>query len=149
MKGHKFKLEAVLKLRKIKEDICKMELGKLQLRLNELRAYKLNHLNDISEAYEAQEEELKNSMSVSAMKKYPIMIAQKREHIKRIDDDLKYVQEDVELKIKELASLKGDVKVIANMKEKSVASYKKQLNKKMNENLEEQNQNWNTIKDIL
>lgn len=149
MKGHKFKLEAVLKLRKIKEDICKMELGKLQLRLNELRTYKLNHLNDISEAYEAQEEELKNSMSVSAMKKYPIMIAQKREHIKRIDDDLKYVQEDVELKIKELASLKGDVKVIANMKEKSVASYKKQLNKKMNENLEEQNQNWNTIKDIL
>lgn len=149
MKGHKFKLEAVLKLRKIKEDICKMELGKLQLRLNELRTYKLNHLEDISEAYQAQEEELKKSMSVSAMKKYPIMIAQKREHIKRIDDDLRYVQEDVELKIKELASLKGDVKVIANMKEKSVASYKKQLNKKMNENLEEQNQNWNTIKDIL
>jgi hypothetical protein len=45
MKGFKFKLEALLKVRKLKEDQCKMEIGRLQVekqkRLDEIEKQNL------------------------------------------------------------------------------------------------------------
>lgn len=149
MKGHKFKLEAVLKLRKIKEDVCAMELGKIQLQINNLKQFKTDHLEDIKNAYGEQETNLKDSMNVLELQKKQMLITGKREHISRIDESLEILNERLETKIQELAKLKGDVKVISNMKEKSIKKYKKELNKKMNESLEEQTQNWNSIKDII
>lgn len=149
MKGHKFKLEAVLKLRKIKEDVCAMELGKIQLQINDLNMYKDEHLEDIKNAYGAQELDLKQSVNVVEIQKKQMLISGKREHIVRIEESLEVLRERLEEKVQELAKLKGDVKVIANMKEKSIKKYKKELNKKINENLEEQTQNWNSIKDII
>lgn len=149
MKGHKFKLDVVLKLRKIKEDVCKTELGKLQTRKSALISYKKNHLIDISDAYKNQEEQLKTGLSVQELRAFPVMIEEKREHILRIDKELEYLNEDIDNKIQELAKLKGDVKVISKMKDKSLAEYKKNIDKKNNENIEEQNQNWNLLKDII
>ena len=149
MKGHKFKLEVVLKLRKMKEDMCKMELGSLQKRMNELNGFISGHEQDIEEAYKEQEDALKTGLSAQSLHRYPMMISEKRDHIKRINQEKEHLTEEIDQKVQELAKLKGDVKVISNMKDKSLDEYKKRINKKINENLEEQNQNWNTIEDII
>ena len=149
MKGHKFKLEVVLKLRKMKEDMCKMELGSLQKRMNELNAFISGHEQDIEEAYKEQEDALKAGLCAQNLHRYPMMISEKRDHIKRINQEKEHLTQEIDQKVQELAKLKGDVKVISNMKDKSLDDYKKKINKRVNENLEEQNQNWNTIKDII
>ena len=149
MKKNKFKLEAVLKIRKLKEDLCKIELGKLQKRMTELTGYKKGHLDDIQEAYSNQEQTLKKSTNLLEVTKISSLIQGKRDHIARIEDEMLSLKEDISSKVTELAKLRGDVKVISNMKEKSEKEFKQELNKKRFQNLEEQTQNWNTIKDII
>lgn len=149
MKGHRFKLEAVLKVRKIREDLCKMELGKLQVRVDSLKKFKRNHILDIEQAYYDQEEALKNGLNRQDLQKFPILIEEKRDHIKRIEVEMNDIKQNIEEKIRELAKLKGDVKLISNMKDKSIKNYRKQKSKKENTSLEEQNQNWNLIKDVI
>ena len=62
-KQFKFKLEAVLKVRKLKEDQCKMEIGKLQVRMSELEGFKKDNNESIDTAYADQEASLGQGLS--------------------------------------------------------------------------------------
>ena len=69
----------------------------------------------------------------------------KRAHIKQLNDEINYLTKEVNQKFEELKHLRGDVKVIDEMKDKDMLVYKKKIEKKMNEEIEEQNQNWRQV----
>ena len=139
---HKFKLEAVLKLRKLKEDKCKAEIGRLQKRMKELEAYKAENNTGIDQAYTAQENALESGMSARELQFHPFFVSGKKANIKVIDGEMKMLNEQLIYRFKELSGYRGDVKVVEEMKEKDFQKYKKNKLKKDFEQIEEQVQNW-------
>lgn len=145
MKGFKFKLDAVLKIRKLKEEQAKMAIGLIQVRIRELEAYKAEHNVGIEKAYADQEASLAQGMSGRELQFHPFFVDGKRAHISQIDREISELQIEVTQMYEELKHLRADVKVIDEMKEKEITKYKKDLNKKQFEEIEEQNQNWRMI----
>lgn len=145
MKGFKFKLEAVLKMRKLKEEHCKLEIGKIQLRIQELKYYLAEHNKGIDQAYQAQEEALSQGMNGQELKFHPFFVEGKKAHIDIIESELQMLNDQVQQKFKELARLRAEVNVIDDMKEKQKKEYRKKLEKKQFAEIEEQVQNWRQI----
>jgi flagellar FliJ protein len=142
MKGFKFKLEAVLKIRKLKEEQCKMAIGRIQVRIRTLEGYNKKHNLGIEQAYQDQEQGLEQGMTGRELQFHTFFVGGKRAHINQIDNEIKGLQEEVDEMYEQLKHLRADVKVIHEMKEKEVIKYKKKISKKQFEELEEQNQNW-------
>lgn len=149
MKGYKFKLEAVLKVRKLKEEQCKMEIGRIQVQINKLKSEVKNHEAGIQQAYDSQEKLMEDGVNGTEIKFYPFFVSGKRAHIQAIQNEIQSLTEQVNDKYENLKILRGDVKVIEEMKEKDVLKYKKALQKKQFENIEEQVQNWNQFKKVI
>jgi flagellar biosynthesis chaperone FliJ len=63
MKGYKFKLEALLKIRRLKEEQCKQEIGRLQVVVKNIEDKVKGFNEDIAEMYEAQETTLEMGAS--------------------------------------------------------------------------------------
>ena len=141
-KKFKFKLEAVLKVRKLKEDQCKMEIGKLQVRMNELKEYRRQNEASIDNAYADQENALGAGASGREAQFHPYFVKGKKANIKVIDGEMAMLQEQLDYRLRELNQLRGDVKLVEEMKEKEKIKYKKEQNKKEFEVIEEQVQNW-------
>ena len=145
MKKYKFKLEALLKIRKLKEEQCKMEIGRIQVRIKELENQIAQQDAGINEAYDMQEKALERGMEGLEVRFHPYYVEGKRTHIRALEMEKSRYQEYVEYKYEELSKLRADVKVITQMKEKDHLKYKKNLEKKMNERIEEQVQNWRMV----
>lgn len=142
MKGFKFKLSPLLKIRKLKEDQCKMEIGKLQKKLKELHDELQNQHTGISSAYRDLENTVENGATGLDLKFYPYFVQGKRTNIKILESKMNALDNAIKEKFQELAKLRADVKVIESMKEKHLESYKKEYNKKLDESLEEQVLSW-------
>ncbi len=142
MKKYQFRLEPVLKVRKFKEETCRMELGEL---LNELKRIddQLTHDQEqIDNYYKIQEGALKTGMSAGQLQAFPMLVAGKARNIELLQN-AKIRQEGlVEEKKKELAIVRGELKLIESMKEKDFAKYRKEVNKEIDQKVEEQTQNW-------
>lgn len=147
MKKYAFRLEPVLKVRKLKEENCRMELGQLVMQLNRIDSQMAHDQNEINNYYKIQEGALVNGMSGSQLQAFPMLIAAKQENIVRLQNERKRQEQKIEDKKKELAQLKGDLKVMENMKEKDYEQYRKALNKEIDQKVEEQTQNWLQFKD--
>lgn len=145
MKGFKFKLEAVLKVRKLKEEQCKMQIGRIQLRLRQLQSFLDEHSAGIESSYKAQEEALSSGLNGKEIQFHPYFVSGKKAHMKQIEKEMKNLEEEVKEKYKELAKLKAETNVIDEMKEKQKTQYKKNLEKKQFAEIEEQVQNWKQI----
>lgn len=147
MKKYTFRLEPVLKVRKLKEENCRMELGQLIMHLNKIQDQLTHDRNELDNYYKIQEGALKNGMSGSQLQAFPMLVAAKEENIKRLLGMKKKQEDLIEEKKRELATLKGDLKVMENMKEKDYDEYRKALNKEIDQKVEEQTQNWLQFKD--
>lgn len=145
MKGFKFKLEAVLKIRRLKEEQCKMQIGQIQVRIAELKGYLAEHEKGIDKAYADQEASLSGGMSGQEIQFHPFFVKGKRAHMNHINKEISDLTKAAEEKYAELAKLRAEVKVIDDMKEKQMKQYKKQLEKKQFAEIEEQVQNWRQI----
>lgn len=143
MKKYQFRLEPVLKIRKFKEETCRMELGQLLSELQRIND-QLSHDNDqIDNYYKIQEGALETGgMSASQLQAFPMLIAGKIRNIELLKNAQKRQEQLIEDKKKELAILRGELKVIENMKEKDFEKYRKELNKEIDNKVEEQTQNW-------
>lgn len=141
-KGYKYKLEALLKIRKLKEERCKMDIGRIQVRIRELDQEIANHNSGIDEAYELQEKSMQTGANGMEARFHPYFVEGKRAHIDGLTAQKTRLEYHVQQKFKELADLRANVKVLDKMKEKDHKSYKKNLEKKMHETIEEQVQNW-------
>jgi flagellar FliJ protein len=147
MKKYAFRLEAVLKLRKLKEENCRMELGQLILYLNKIEDQISHEKSEINKYYEIQEGALKNGAKGSQINAFPMLIGAKDQNINLLERDKKKQEDLIADKKMELAQLRGDLKVMENLKEKDFQEYRKALNKEIDQKVEEQTQNWLQFKD--
>lgn len=145
MKKYKFKLDALLKIRKIREDQCKMEIGRIQVQITNLKNEVEKHNAGISEAYVLQEKSLESGATGLENRFHPYFVEGKRAHINKLEEQIEELEYRVQKFFQILSKLRADVKVIEEMKEKDKTEYKKQLNKKIHEDIEEQNMNWRQI----
>lgn len=147
MKKYAFRLEPVLKVRKLKEENCRMELGQLIMQLTRIDDQLAHDKNEINTYYKIQEGGLQNGISGSQLQAFPMLIAAKQENISRLERERYKQEQRISDKKKELAQLKGDLKVMENLKEKDYDLYRKALNKEIDQKVEEQTQNWLQFKD--
>ncbi len=142
MKKYLFKLDPVLKLRKLKEENCRMELGKLISFLSRIEDQIKHDSSEIQNYYKIQEASLQNGVRGDQVQAFPMLIAAKEKNIELLHRDKKEQEKLIDLKKKELAILRGELKVLENLKEKDFDQYKKALNKEIDQKVEEQTQNW-------
>jgi flagellar FliJ protein len=142
MKKYLFKLDPVLKVRKLKEENCRMELGKLISFLSRIEDQIKHDTSEIQNYYKIQEASLQNGIRGNQVQAFPMLIAAKKKNIQLLLRDKKEQERLIDLKKKELATLRGELKVLENLKEKDFDQYKKALNKEIDQKVEEQTQNW-------
>jgi flagellar FliJ protein len=147
MKKYEFRLDPVLKLRKLKEENCRMELGQLLMELNRIEDQLAHDRFEIDNYYKIQEGALKTGLSGGQVQAFPMLVAGKNKSIDLLEIDKKNQINRIEIKKQELAQLRGDLKVMENLKEKSYDQWRKALNKEIDQKVEEQTQNWLQTKD--
>lgn len=81
MKKYSFRLEPVLKLRKLKEENCRMELGQLLSQLNQIEDQLKHDRNEIENYYKIQEGSLKTGVRAGQLQAFPMLIAGKDRNI--------------------------------------------------------------------
>jgi flagellar FliJ protein len=142
MKTYHFKLQAVLKLRKIKEEKCRTELGFLIAKLEKIKKQITYDSEQIQKYFDHQEYNLNSGMTASKVQLFPFLVEGKQRNISLLRDALEKQNELIERKKKELSKFKADLKVIEKLREKDFDQYKKELNKEIDQKIEEQSQLW-------
>lgn len=142
MKRFQFKLEAVLKLRKFKEETCRNELGFMNRELEAIIARIQHEHDEISRYFQIQESSLKSGAVAGKLQTIPAIVAAKDKTIKLLEANRRRQEEAIVEKKEELAILRGELKVIENLKEKDLTEWKKAYNKEVDQTVEEQTQNW-------
>lgn len=148
MKKYEFRLEPVLKLRKLKEENCRMVLGQLLSDLSKIEDQLQHDKNEIDNYYKIQEGAMKSGgVRAGQLQAFPMLVAAKERNIELLLRDKKRQEDRIAQKKQELAQLKGDLKVMENLKEKNYDEYRKAFNKEVDQKVEEQTQNWLQHKD--
>lgn len=142
MKKFKFTLEGLLKIRSLKEQECKTEIGKLQVEIEQIKNAIGQNQQGIASIYASQEELLKDGVSGQELKFFPYFFEGKKAQIKILERELSIKQAQLEELFEELSKRRADLKVITNMKEKQLTQHKKENMKKELQTIEEQVQNW-------
>lgn len=142
MKRYQFKLDAVLKLRKLKEENCRTELGILLRDLEKIIGQIAHENEEIGKYYQIQEVSLRNGATAGKLQTFPALIAAKEKAIQLLERDKKRQEEYIVEKKEELAILRGELKVMENLKEKDFGEWKKAYNKEIDQKVEEQTQIW-------
>ncbi len=143
MKGFKFRLDAILKLKKMHEDKLKMEVGKIQVKIQDNKRQIQEDFRDIEMAYDVQSEELKNGARGENLAFYPYFEQGKKAKIAYFEEQNTLLEKQKEGLLVQLAQARSTVKVYTEMKEKEKEKYKKSISKKKQEILEEQVLSWN------
>lgn len=137
MNMFKFKLDGLLKVREFNEKKIKIELGKILKEITELEN-KIEFANkSIDETYDAQEVAMKDISSGKMIQFFPFFIQGKKEDIKNKKTLLWALNKKRNDKIAELATARGQVKVMENFKEREKKEWLKEKNKKEMEAVEE------------
>lgn len=142
MKKYLFKLDAVLKLRKLKEENCRTELGLLNKELEIIVQKIATDKEEIGKYYQIQELALKTGATAGRLQTFPLLVEAKENSIKVFERKKKNHEEMIQEKKQELAILRGELKVIENLKEKDFTDWKKAYNKEVDQKVEEQTQIW-------
>lgn len=142
MKRYKFRLEAVLKVRRMVEESCRNELGMLMVE-------KQNYLNevttlesDIRDTYHAHEKAMGEGMKASHVSFFPQVVEGKEAHIKQVKHQITDVEKRIELKLEELREKKAELKAVEKLREKDFDLWKKAYNKEVDMKVEEMVQLW-------
>ncbi len=142
MKLYTFRLEPVLKIRKLNEETCRMELGRLLKHLNKIESQLAHDRKEIESYFQIQEMAMKSGIKGIQVQAFPMLVAAKDANIQALLRDKKNQEALIEEKKKELSTLRGELKVIENLREKDYTEYRKALNKEIDQKVEEQTQNW-------
>ena len=129
MKKFKYKLDALLKLKEFNEKKIKVELGEIlkEIQLTEDRIEKLNR--DIDEAYGLQGTILSGEAKGEMLQFIPYFIQGKKQDILNTTTVLNSLKKRYELKLEELRSARGEVKVLENHKDKEKTDWRKEVDK--------------------
>lgn len=142
MKKYVFRLEPVLKLRRLNEENCRMELGQLMAHLTKIEDQLAHDRTEANRYFEIQELSLKGGVRGGQLQAFPMLMAAKEQNIKLLSREKQEQEYLIEQKRQQLAILRGELKVIENLKEKDYTEYRKSFNKEVDEKVEEQTQIW-------
>lgn len=138
MPKFKFKLDGLLKLREFKETQLKVELGLILQEIEETKA-NITQLNqDLDEGYEAHSKVLYSGSGAKMLQFFPEYFQGKREDIKNKENLIFALNKKMESKRNELATARGEVKIVESLKEKKQIKFKKQKLRKDQEKIEDQ-----------
>jgi flagellar FliJ protein len=138
MQKFKFKLDGLLKVREFKEKKIKIELGEILKEINDVEDKIAKANQAISDTYDAQETFMQDSTSSGQMLQFfPLFIQGKKEDIKNKENLLWALKKKYEKKMTELATARGEVKIMENFKDKKKDEWTKERNKKEQEAIEE------------
>lgn len=142
MRKYEFRLEAVLKLRRLKEENCRVELGQLQLQLSRIDDQISHDRTELGRYQDIQELSLKGGVTAGQLQAFPMLMSAKEANIQALLRERSQQEQLIQEKREELARLKGELKVMENLREKDYTEYRKSLNKEIDQKVEEQTQNW-------
>lgn len=142
MKKYQFRLEPVHKLRKLNEENCRTELGRLITELGRIEGQLTHDRREIDRYYQIQEGGLKSGMKGGQVQLFPMMVAGKERNIQLLLETKARQEALIEEKRKELSVLRGELKVMENLKEKDFQEWRKSVNKEIDQKVEEQTQIW-------
>lgn len=137
MQKFKFKLDGLLKVREFKEKQLKIELGEILKEINSVNEKIDAAKKAIAETYDAQEAFMRDPSQGQMLQFFPLFIQGKQEDIKNKENLLWSLNKKYEKKMAELATARGEVKVMENFKEKKKGEWTKEYNKKQDEAIEE------------
>lgn len=142
MRKYEFRLEAVLKLRRLKEENCRVELGQLQLQLARIDDQISHDRTELGRYQDIQELSLKGGVTAGQLQAFPMLMSAKEANIQALHRERTQQEKLIQEKREELARLRGELKVMENLREKDYTEYRKSLNKEIDQKVEEQTQNW-------
>ena len=90
---------------------------------------------------------MKGGVRGDQVQAFPMLAAAKEKNIQLLHKERSDQEFLIEDKKKELAIVRGELKVIENLKEKDYNEYRKAMNKEIDQKVEEQTQNWLQHKD--
>jgi len=137
MQKFKFKLDGLLKVREFKEKQLKIELGEILKEINLVEEKIAEANRAIAETYDAQEAFMRDPSNGQMLQFFPMFIQGKKEDIKNKDNLLWSLRKKYDKKVAELATARGEVKVMENFKDKKKDEWSKEKNKKEQEAIEE------------
>lgn len=119
-----------------------MELGRLITHLSKIDEQLAHDRREIDNYFHIQEAAMKGGVRGDQIQAFPMLVAAKEKNIQLLMRDRLIQEGMIEEKKKELAILRGELKVIENLKEKDYTDYRKAMNKEIDQKVEEQTQNW-------
>jgi flagellar protein FliJ len=147
MKRYQFRLEPVLKMRRFKEENCRMELGRLLTELGRINDQLQHDQNEIDTYFKIQEGALKVGMNAGQIQTLPLLVQGKKRNIELLLRDKTRQERLIEEKKQELAQARGELKVIEKLREKDHDEFLRGERKVEDEKIEEQTRNWLLNKD--
>jgi flagellar FliJ protein len=137
MQKFKFKLDGLLKVREFKEKRIKIELAEILKEIADVEDKIVNINIAVGEAYDAQDKFLADASAGRMIQFFPMFIQGKKEDLKNKESLLWALKKKYALKIEELATARGEVKVMENFKEKKKTEHHKIAMKKEQDEIEE------------
>lgn len=137
MKGFKFKLDGLLKLREFNEQKVKTKVGEVLREISDIE----NKMSEIEESiqatYQGQEEVLKNPSEAQMLQFFPSYLKSRKEDLRLQQAFLDKAKDKYEGLLSELKKARGEVKVLDNMKSRKKNEFKKHKDKKAAESIED------------
>ena len=137
MKKYKFKLEALLRIRKFREKIVKQELGEIVSSIETTKEKQQMIEKEIFHYYKLQERSIRSGISAGELSLYPKILQTKRYEAKNTKENFDVLDQKYKEKVKELETALKEVRIIKNMKEKYRELFRKERNKENQRNIEE------------
>lgn len=142
MKRHQFRLEAVLKVRRMHEEAARNALGALMVERQGYLDLIATLNSEIDHAYRGQEAAMGKGMRACQAAFFPVLVEGKHAHIKHVEGQVADVDARIEVKRAELNARRAELKAVEKLKEKSFAEWRKAANKEMDQKVEEMVQLW-------
>lgn len=141
-KGFQYKLEAVLKIRRFNEEKARVELGYIQQLVDQKKQEIEKEKNDIELLTTSREKELSMGIKGYELHLYPMYIQAKNNKMKQLNRDLRDLNFALSEAQEKWYKTRADVKVLEKLREKELQQYKKDMNKKQDNALEEEVRIW-------
>lgn len=137
MKKMKFRLEHLLKLREFEEKKAKLELGNIVGRISALNLEIEEAKNEINNCDIELNEFLSNPRKFQDIKIFTFIMDSLREKILNSKKDLVILNQELEIKKNNLRIAEGKLKVIEKIKERQYEKFKKEIDKKYNNEVDD------------
>ena len=137
MKKYKFSLEALLKIRMLRERKIKQEIGGIVSKIAENEDKIVSLQKKMVSCHVLQEESVKSGSTAKMLGFFPTAFHAYRREIEETKQVIALLKGNYREKVGELKSAMGDVKIIEKMKQQDLNLFTKKMDKKTQNDIEE------------